>query len=223
LRTKRRQALAKLDTLTESLFLEMFGDPVRNSMGWNIQKLGTQLKNIRYGTGSPPEYAESGIPFVRATNVKRGTVVRKGLKFITEAAAASISKCRLHQNDLIIVRSGVNAGDCALIPQEYEGAFAGYDLILNLDAPAAHFYNYLLNSTYGKKLLDPLTRRAAQPHLNADQIKDLALISPPNQVLLNFMARLQSIDGARRQQEGAIAKWDNLVAALQHGAFRGEL
>ena len=40
LRAKRRQSLAKLDSLTQAIFLDMFGDPVRNERGWPVHSLG---------------------------------------------------------------------------------------------------------------------------------------------------------------------------------------
>ena len=53
LRAKRRHALAKLDTLTQSLFLDLFGDPVNNLKGWPKQPLG-KLMNIRRGSSPRP-------------------------------------------------------------------------------------------------------------------------------------------------------------------------
>jgi type I restriction enzyme S subunit len=51
----------------------MFGDSMKNPKGWEIKNMGTEITDIRYGTGSPPEYQEEGIPFIRATNIKKGT------------------------------------------------------------------------------------------------------------------------------------------------------
>lgn len=115
LRAKRRAALAQLDSLTQSLFLDLFGDPIRNQKGWDVLPLESQIEDVRYGTGSPPNYVNKGIPFIRATNIKRGTVLTKDLKRISLADAQRISKCRVSAGDLIVVRSGVNTGDCAVL------------------------------------------------------------------------------------------------------------
>ena len=76
LRAKRREALAQLDTLLQSTFLDMFGDPVTNPMGWKVARVGdaTQM-----GTGSTPSrkhknYFDGSIPWVKSTEVNWGTV-----------------------------------------------------------------------------------------------------------------------------------------------------
>ena len=223
LRAKRRAALAQLDSLTQSLFLDLFGDPVTNPKGWKTASFGSQIKGVRYGTGSPPIYAEEGFPFIRATNVKGGTVVRTGLKFISSGEAEKIKKCKISAGDLIVVRSGVNAGDCALIPEEFDGSYAGYDLIVELDHVPAVFYNFFINSNYGKQMMDRLTRRAAQPHLNADQLRGLTTIVPPIPLQREFARRVTAVEALKTAQSASLAELDALFATLQHRAFRGEL
>ncbi len=223
LRAKRRAALAQLDSLTQSLFLDLFGDPTQNPKGWNTATFGSQIKGVRYGTGSPPIYAEEGVPFIRATNVKGGTVVRNGLKFISSREAEKIKKCKISAGDLIVVRSGVNAGDCALIPEEFNGSYAGYDLIVELDHVPAVFYNFFINSNYGKQMMDRLTRRAAQPHLNADQLRGLTTIVPPVTLQREFAGRVTAVEALKAAQRASLAELDALFATLQHRAFRGEL
>ena len=223
LRAKRRAALAQLDSLTQSLFLDLFGDPTRNLKGWDTAPFGSQIKGVRYGTGSPPIYADEGFPFIRATNVKGGTVVRKGLKFISSSEAEKIKKCRISAGDLIVVRSGVNAGDCALIPEEFDGSYAGYDLIVELDCVSAVFYNFFINSNYGKQMMDRLTRRAAQPHLNADQLRGLTTIVPPISLQREFARRVTAVEALKTAQRASLAELDALFATLQHRAFCGEL
>ena len=93
--SKRKEAIAKLDTLTQSIFLEMFGDPDLNPKEWEVTEFSSQIKSVRYGTGSPPIYSEEGIPFIRATNVKEGTVKSKDMKRISLEEANKIAKCQI--------------------------------------------------------------------------------------------------------------------------------
>jgi len=55
----------------------------------------------------------------------------------------------------------------------------------------------LINSKWGQRIIKPLSRRAAQPHLNAEQVKSLELISPPVSVLQQFEKRLTNISNLR--------------------------
>ena len=216
---KRELAIEKLDRLAESVFYEMFGNLDANEKKWKVGKFETQFKSIRYGTGSPPEYVASGLPFIRATNIKKGGVNQNGIKFISTDSAKKIEKCKVAYGNLIIVRSGINTGDCAVIPKELSGAYAAFDLIVDIDIKKGYFYNFLLNSRYGKRLIEPLTRRAAQPHLNADQVKGLPLIQPDNELIDAFFNRLKEIQALIDIQKKALSKSTELFKSLENSIF----
>lgn len=219
----RAQADELTNQLLQSVFLEMFGDPMKNPKGWEIKELETEIANIRYGTGSPPEYQERGIPFIRATNIKKGTIQKEGLVYISEDEAGKIPKCKVKTGDLILVRSGVNTGDCALVPHEYNGAYAAYDLILEISYPKNYYYNFLINSDYGKSIITPLTRRAGQPHINAEQVKSLQFQLPPTQLLEKFAQLVETVKTTRNNQGQSQQEIDTLFNALMQKAFTGEL
>lgn len=223
LRAKRRFALGQLDVLLNAIFIDLFGDPVTNLKGWPLKAFGSEIKSVRYGTGSPPEYSAEGAPFIRATNVKSGTVNSQDLKRISAKEAERLTKCRVKYGDLIVVRSGVNTGDCAFIPEAYDGAYAAFDLIVELPLANAVFYNFLINSAYGKRVLSPLTRRAAQPHLNAEQLRTLQLIVPPSALKEKFARRVATLDTLKAAHRTSLGELDALFASLRHRAFRGEL
>jgi type I restriction enzyme S subunit len=94
---------------------------------------------------------------------------------------------------------------------------------MTLQYEKAVFYNYLINSEFGKRLIQPLTRRAAQPHLNADQIKGMAFISPPQDMLLKFCEILERSERRRLSLVHYSDLVDNLFNSLVQRAFRGEL
>jgi len=223
LRRLRRFALEMSAGYLQAVFLEMFGDPVTNPMGWEVVKLGSQIKDIRYGTGSPPPYVEDGIPFIRATNIKGGRIEFAGMAYISEESANAIEKCRVSSGDLLVVRSGVNTGDCAVIPSHLDGAFAAYDLIVRVDYPLNHYYNNLINSCFGKAIIGPLSRRSGQPHLNAEQVKSMKFPVPSHDELTRFAIVVQNHERLRAQQREALRQAEQLFQGLLQAAFRGEL
>jgi type I restriction enzyme S subunit len=223
LRQKDKALLTKYDQLTQALFLDMFGDVVNNQKNWEFISFGTVFKSIRYGTSTPPNYIEKGIPFIRATNVKKGTVVEKGMTYISELEASKIEKCKLKEGDLIVVRSGANTGDCCRIPYEYKDAYGGFDLIIDIDEPYSTFYNFLLNTKAGKSILDPLTRRAGQPHLNSKQMTELELLNPPISLQNQFAERVQVIEHQKAIAQKSLEKSEELFNSLLQKAFKGEL
>ena len=75
LRAKRREALAQLDSLTQSIFIEMFGDPIGNSQSWPLCSLESVCKKITDGTHKTPIYVASGIEFLSAKDLKNERIV----------------------------------------------------------------------------------------------------------------------------------------------------
>jgi len=223
LKRKDKALLKKYDELAQSIFIDMFGDPVKNEKGWEVKKFGVEFNSIRYGTGSPPKYSESGIPFLRATNIKNGGIVEKGMVYLTHEEACKIEKCYVNEGDLLLVRSGANTGDCAFVPQKYSRSLAGYDLIIELDINKSRFYNYLINSKWGKAMVDKLSRRAGQPHLNAEQVRNMEFISPTYNKLKEFKESLDCIDKLKEKTEKVMLKNIDLFQTLTQKAFKGEL
>jgi len=219
----REEASRLAQQIAQSLFLKTFGDPVTNPLGWKLTTVGDHSK-IRYGTSQPPSYEKSGIPFIRATDIKMGRIARPEMKFISPESASKIAKCRLDEGNLIIVRSGANTGDCAYVPEEYDGAYAAYDLVLEFDDKLdGRFIWALLNMGYGRRIMKPMTLRAAQPHLNAAQVSSIKVPLPPverQQTFVSFMARL---DGLLRKQAKSTGEINELFHSLMHKALRGEL
>ena len=68
LRAKRRAALAQLDTLTQSIFLDMFGDPATNPKRWAVRTVGDMLDSAAYGT-SEKSAATGMTPVLRMSNI----------------------------------------------------------------------------------------------------------------------------------------------------------
>lgn len=218
-RQQRKAANVLTDQFLQSSFLALFGDPVKNEKGWEVKKIGEVIQSIRYGTGSPPEYSDTGIPFIRATNIKNGRIEKPGMVFVSDDEATKIEKCRVKKGDWLIVRSGANTGDAAVVTEEYENSLAGYDLIVELKFESAIFYNQLINSDYGVKILEPLTRRAGQPHLNSDQIKNLEFYFPPLPLQQQFAGIVAQAEQLRQKQRESERELENLFQGLLQRYF----
>jgi len=146
---------------------------------WEIVSLG-DVTNIRYGLGQPPESDENGVPMIRATNIKRGDIVETGLLRVKRSAIPKSRNAFLRAGDIIVVRSGAYTGDIGRITEKWEGAVAGYDLVLSplkrlIDS--VYLANYLLGPRV-QKYFSQLRVRAAQPHLNSGQVSKVLIPLP---------------------------------------------
>ena len=173
------------------------------------------MKAIRYGTSQPPAFSEDGVyKFIRATNIKAGRITEKDMLKISEEEASKIEKCRLEGNEIIIVRSGANTGDTCVVTEEYEGQYAGYDIIITLDLGAANpvFFNELINTHYMQDVVKPLTVRSAQPHINSDQVQNLPMIVVPLPEQEEFAAFVDQSDKSKfsAQMASNLNLWSSL-------------
>jgi type I restriction enzyme S subunit len=134
LREKRRLAITKLDELLKSVFIEMFGDPVTNPKGWQIKTIGNTgliISDGNYAEKYPRthEFLESGVPFVRANNIRRLTVVSDDLRFISEEKHQELRKGHLKVKDILITTRG-DIGNVALVPVDLDDANINAQLVL---------------------------------------------------------------------------------------------
>lgn len=208
------------ETLIKSRFVEMFGDPVSDSMHWGQKPLKEMLESIRYGASTPPEFSDVGYAFIRATNIKCGRIVKNEMKYIPQSEADKLEKCKLSGGEVLIVRSGVNAGDICVVTDEYIGQYAGYDMILVLKSDLHPvFFNALVNTTYMEKVIKPLTRRAAQPHLNSEQTQSFPIIQVPYDLQKQFALFVQQVDKLKATIQQSIDELQLLFESLMQKYF----
>ena len=195
-----KKLIAATDELVKSQFMELFGDPVTNTQGREVRPFKDFMLDIRYGTSQPPTFNELGeFKFIRATNIKAGRITENGMLRISADEAAKIEKCRLNGNEIIIVRSGANTGDTCVVTDEYRDQYAGYDIIVTLNLEIANpvFFNELMNTHYMQAIIKPLTVRAAQPHINSEQVQNLPMLVVPLQEQEQFATFVRKSDKSK--------------------------
>ena len=204
-----KKLISATDELVKSQFMEQFGDPVSNTQGREVRPFKDFMLDIRYGTSQPPVFSEDGVfKFIRATNIKEGRITEKDMLKISAEEASKIEKCRLNGNEIIIVRSGANTGDTCVVTEKYRDQYAGYDIIITLDLKIANpvFFNELMNTHYMQAVIKPLTVRAAQPHINSEQVQNLPMLVVPLPEQEQFAAFVQQSDKSKFELEQALAE-----------------
>jgi type I restriction enzyme S subunit len=146
---------------------------------WQIIRL-EDLATIRYGLSQPPKVDGKGIPMIRATNIHRGTIVENGILRIDANSVPKTRDLYLHEGDIIVVRSGVYTGDIGYVTKEYDGAIAGYDLVVTPSESADPMFLMLfLLSSRVQNYFSQLKSRVAQEHLNSKQLGNTIIFLPP--------------------------------------------
>jgi len=228
LRAKRRAALAQLDSLTQSLFLDLFGDPVANPKGWPLSSL-TDVCSIsgQYGSGVPAiEFSQSRPRYVRITDIDaEGKLAAERVS--PGGTSADWSDLKLETGDVVFARSGATVGKTYMYsPEDGDCVFAGY-LIRFRTLPTKLLPEFLFHFTRSAAYLRWVLARqrvVAQPNINAKQYgTELSLPLPPIDLQREFARRVAAVEKLKTAQRAALAELDALFASLQHRAFRGEL
>jgi type I restriction enzyme S subunit len=225
LRRIRRYALQLSDTYLQSVFLEMFGNPVTNPKRWKTVKLEDVCREITVGfVGSmTQEYVEKGIPFLRSQNVLKFILDLSSIKYITPEFHKKLKKSALYPGDVVVVRTG-NAGSACIIPQSLSIANCSDLVIIR---PAAdingHYLTCLFNSAWGQGNVTGNLVGQIQQHFNIGAAREMLVHLPPLPLQEKFAQIVQKYERLRTQQREADRQAEHLFQTLLHRAFQGEL
>jgi len=196
-------------------------------MNWEVKRL-KYLAEIRYGLGQPPKEKEGGLPIIRATNVERGLIVEKGLIYVDPEDIPWDRNPELKENDIIVVRSGAYTGDSAIVTKKYANTIAGYDMVMTPKNVNATFLSYSMLASY--VLFEQLylqRMRAAQPHLNAEELGETLIIIPQDneqkQIVNHIETQSIKIDKAIALQQQQIEKLKEYKASVINSAVTGKI
>ena len=231
LRAKRREALAQLDTLLQSTFLDMFGDPVTNPMGWEVKPLNELLgEKSTNGAYYPKDaYSSVGTRMVHMANAFYGVVNPNKVKRV-DAPLADIEKYGLLPTDILVSRRSLNYEGSAkpcLIPETDEPLIFESSLIrVRPDRERVltiYLFHYLLNDRARAKYVFPLVTRSTISGISQSNLMKVKVVLPPLDLQLRFAAVVESIEQQKASQGAHLDELDTLFASLQSRAFRGDL
>ncbi|WP_431244234.1 restriction endonuclease subunit S [Flavobacterium sp. P21] len=228
MRQYNQQLIEKYDKLTQSLFLDMFGDPVRNEKGWKIEVLKNVCHKITDGTHFSPEPLNEGFPYVTAKHVKSfGLDFYSKPTYISEEAHNEIYKrCTPEFGDVLYIKDGATTGiACLNIFNEPISLLSSLALLKpNYKIINNYYLSYWLNNPKVKiKLLNEFMSGAAIQRYTLTKINSFQLIIPPIALQNQFAERVQMIESQKQQAQEALAKSEQLFQALLQQAFKGEL
>jgi type I restriction enzyme S subunit len=204
--------------------IEWLGEiPVR----WEVKRL-KYIATIKYGLGQPPNQKNDGLPLIRATNIQRGRIEEKDLIFVDPSDVPYDRDPVLRENDIIVVRSGAYTADSAIIPKEYEGAITGYDMVVRVMSANPLFVSYALLSDYVlTNQLHLQKLRAAQPHLNKEELGETFLLVPDKKqqqrIVEHIEEHLGRIDNTISKIEREIELLQEYRTALISEAVTGKI
>ena len=230
LRAKRREALAQLDTLIQSTFLDMFGDPVTNPMGWEVTTV-SRIGSIQGGLQVTSKRRSLPIerPYLRVANVFRGYLELDEIKTI-RLTESELLRTSLDYEDILIVEGHGNKaeiGRCARWDGSIDHCVHQNHLIrLRCDRSKASpiYVENFINSPGGRRSLIGTSRTTSGLNtISVSKVRGSEIQLPSLDLQHRFAAIVESIEYQKASQRAHLAELDTLFASLQSRAFRGDL
>ncbi|QDP84598.1 restriction endonuclease subunit S [Chryseobacterium sp. SNU WT5] len=231
LRLNNKTLLIKYDTLAQSIFLEMFGDPVKNEKGWKLENLKKITSKI--GSGSTPSggkdaYHEEGISLIRSLNIHDNFFKMKDLAFIDERQANKLKNVSLEKNDVLINITGASVARSTIVPDELLPARVNQHV--SILRPKSSILNsvfllHLLISPNSKaKLLGVSSQGGAtREAITKDQLENFEIILPSIALQKQFAEKIALIEQQKELAKQELKESEDLFNCLLQKAFKGEL
>ena len=223
LRAKRKEALALLDSMAQSIFVDMFGSPISNSMNWPQLYL-REIGRIVTGNTPPREVAENygdAIEWIKSDNLSTphywATKAVEGLSEFGKKRARVVPPSSILVT--CIAGSPESIGNCAITNRE-----VAFRQPINALVPTRGNSHFLYAQfKVGKKLIQNASTNGMKGLVSKGKFEEIRFIFPPIELQDLFAKRVLSIKALRDRQQSAFDATQELMASLQHRAFHGEL
>ena len=224
LRAKRRAALAQLDTLTQSIFLDMFGDPVSNPRKWPLKKLGdpdvgSLDRGIsRHRPRNAPELLGGQYPLVQTGEVANCD------GYIRDHHAAysdlGLRQSKMWPAGTLCITIAANIAKAGILT--FDACFP--DSVVGFRARHGATVEFVRTwLSFRQKALEESAPESAQKNINLAILRDLDIPFPPLHAQRDFAGRVAKVERTKAAHRASLTQLDALFASLQHDAFRGAL
>ena len=219
----RKQQLAKLDELIKARFVEMFGEPSSNPMGWLQTTVGAECYYIKDGPHKSLTDVgmENGYPFISVRNIVNGYIDFSTAKYISEADYKdAIKKCCPEKGDILYSKGGTT-GIAKLVDIDIKFANWVHLAVLkfNHNEFNGSFFEKMLNCDYCYKQSQMLTKGIANRDLVLSAMAQIKIYKPPILLQNQFAAFVERVDQQKQTVQQSLEKLELMKKALMQEYF----
>lgn len=213
----KKEQLKDFDNLAQSLFYEMFGDPVENEKGWEVKKLGEICTDITDGDHMPPPKSESGIPFITISDIDKDTrcLNFENTFYVPEDYYNNLKENRKPQKgDLLYTVTG-SYGIPVIVKTDKKFCFQRHIALLrpNKEILSTIFLCYWVLSDGVKFMADKVATGIAQKTVGLNSIRKFSCILPPLPLQQLFAQRIEQIEREKSEVQKSIQDLETLLAS----------
>ncbi len=222
----RKQELKELDNLIKARFVELFGDPKLNERGWKSGIISDYYevkggKRIPKGMGYTDSVTEH--PYLRATDMKNGTILDDDIHYIDESVYRHIKRYTVKSGDIYLTNVGVNLGMAGVIPDKYNGANLtenAVKLIPKGETPIdGVFLAHYINSPGIQEYINERKMSVGVPKLAIFRIETMPLLLPPIELQQAFIDICRQVDKSKVAVQKALDEAQLLFDSLMQQYF----
>lgn len=221
LRAKRRAAITLLDNLPQSIFLDMFGDPVSNLGDWPVNRLA-QLGSLDRGVSKHRPRNAPGLLGGKYPLIQTGDVAASQ-GYIEEWKStysdAGLAQSRLWASGTLCITIAANIAKTGIL--KFDACFPDSVVGFSSDPDTVEYVQVWLS--FLQKTLERLAPESAQKNINLAVLRELKIPNPGPGLISSFAERIRAAESLKTALRAHLDKIEALFTSLQHRAFRGEL
>lgn len=213
----KKEQLKNFDNLAQSIFYEMFGDPVENEMGWEVKKLG-EFANFKNGLNFSKSTNGCLIRFLGVSDFQnRKQISSNELEHITLSESIS-EDYLLKTGDIVFVRSNGNKeliGRSVKLNITEPTTYSGFCIRCRIitDVIDKEFVAFILKTPAVHQLMTNSGRGCNISNLNQKNLNSIPIICPPYNLQHLFAQRIEQIEHQKAEVQKAIADLETLLAS----------
>lgn len=223
---QQKQLIKKYDVFLKSKFIEMFGDPITNPMGWEIQKFDNIFTKITDGTHNSPPMSNSGYKYITAKHIKENKIdFERDETYISEEEHKKIfSRCSPKKGDILYIKDGATTGIACINTLEEEFSLLSSVALLkpSVKIKSEYIVSYLNNPTVKLDILQNMVGGAIK-RLTIQKIKNLTIPMPPIELQNKFASIVEKIEAIKEKETQKLNHLETLHVSLMDKAFKGEI
>lgn len=216
----RKKQLQKLDDLVKARFVEMFGDPILNPMGWEQVTLkDVSIGKLQYGSGASATEYDGKVRYVRITDITDAGDLNDDRK----SPDCFDEKYLLHHGNILFARSGATVGKtfCYDENKHEKAIFAGYLIRMIPDETKVLpvYVFYFTKTEYYGGFVANVQKAVAQPNINAQEYGDLTICIPSMKLQQDFATFVSQTDKSKLSIQQSLEKLETLKQSLMQQYF----
>jgi len=224
LKRKDQELLKKYDALAQAIFIDMFGDPVKNEKGWVTYSIEEVTSFIDYRGKTPERSEKNEVPLITAKNVKFGYYDFSEKDYVSldkynEIMTRGFPKV----GDVLFTTEGATLGNVCRIPDLPKFAIGQRLISMSGDKVTTEYLHYILCSDFFQDQVYKYATGSAVKGIRSAVLKKLIIPVPKYDVQLKFTSAIQAIEKQIKNATRSFENSSNIFSTLLQKAFNGEL